>query len=340
MTIRRFAGIAALSLLSIGCCCPPMMMCGPPGPPGCHVPVSPFGRFPGPVHPVAPAPIGGYAASGGYSPTARAPQIRQTAACLPTPRRRVARRWPITGNYMADNNADLKLKKQKRIRQCNCEKCRNKRQRVERGYVQEGSCCDNSCGCHDCLSGSGCGEGTMYDGAIYDDGIYSGCDCCDSSAAMSGSYLADPQSSGCRCGSNGGSVQYYNQSVDSGLHSSNRILMPQPIHEDAVPRPLPPPAPPEVPPTTDPMPIPMDDSDPMGLDADSRIETMSLSIPALDFQRSALRSSGIELAVEERVVELREPVEIRTPASDAELIEDTFEQVTIPATAVTRKRIQ
>ncbi len=330
MNIRQFVGIAAISLLPMGCCCPPLMMCGPPGPPACYAPVSPFGRFPGPVHPTAGGPIAG------YGPMVQAPVVPQ-AAGLPAPRQRVARRWPITAGYLADKKADQRFKEQKRIRHCKCEKCRNRNRRTGRGYLQDDFCgagCDD---CQDCLSDTSHGYGEVC-GAC----TSSGCDCVDGGrfdgSGVVNSYPMETQTADCPCNSGGSSVQYYDQSVDSGGNSGFSEVVPQHYGGDSVPRPLPPPAPPEVPPMSDPMPMGNDGM--MDLESGNSIQTMSLNIPTLDFEKIPHQSSDIELAVAESVVELQKPIEVSTQMSDVELIDDTFERVTIPPTTVIRKRVE
>ncbi len=334
MTIRRFAGIAAILVLPMGCCCPPMMMCGPPGPPGYYAPVSPIGRFPGPSRRTASIPMTGYDSVGSYA--AAAPQAPPVAAGLPRLRRRLASSWPITASYQTDRDADRKLKRQNRVQQCSCEKCRRKGQRSGQSYIPSDMYYSDggSCEC-----GTTCDDGGMYDGFASSGCSSCGCDTGDYSstsyagdAYINDGYTAAAHSSGCPCESGGSNVQYYDQSVDGGMSASEHVLMPQPVQQNAVPRPVPPPAPPETP--------PMDDRGSLDPQARSTVQPMGLSIPTIDFNSLSQRSSDIELVSDQRIVEVTRPVELRMPASDAELIDETFEQVTIPPTAVTRKRIE
>ena len=143
MSFRLTALVCGLITFASGCCLPPGPMCCSPNPYAGCAPISPYGRFPGPVAPQTCLP----------QPTLTSLPPAQLQPVCHTPQRR----WPITTAYTSHNDDRVVNEINSR---CTCRKCRSKSKSCSVQNCSADSC--DSCQlCNNCSScgSTGCGEG-------------------------------------------------------------------------------------------------------------------------------------------------------------------------------------
>lgn len=269
MQIPRLVVVFGLLAATTGCVLPVGPMCCPPCPQVAHTPISPYGRFPGPVAPLTTMhqtlpPLNSQTLLPAPLPANWSPPVQQMT-------HKVKSLWPVTKKYSSHYDPHLVSQI---AHQCTCDKCRTARKTKHKHGHKHHKChhgCDDCCVSTSCCESapcesagccSACSETPVTCEADCHHSTGCGCGCSSTHektcAVPAGPTCAVPADSTCAVPA----LEYHSpdcavpaplQSTDDALQHGYDDDVPPPVpgsgHDDEMPEPVPPPA--SLPPPSD-----------------------------------------------------------------------------------------